>query len=86
MIRLFFAFVPFYPREGKYGVFDRKTKCFVTPIKFKLHSGWGSIVRGGARGVNGEVCESFRKSVQNFFYARTVCAETRGHGKPCPYG
>jgi hypothetical protein len=75
-IRLFFAFVPFYPREGKYGVLDRKIYYFVPQIKFKLHSGWSSIVRGEARRVNGEGCASFRKSVQNFFFwARTVCAE-----------
>jgi hypothetical protein len=76
-IRLFFAFVPFYPCEGKYGVFDRKIKCFAMQIKFKLNSGWCRIVRGTERCVNGEGCESFRKSVQNFLYARSAGAQEK---------
>jgi hypothetical protein len=64
----------FYPREGKYGVFGRRIRRFAIEIKFKLGSGWCSIVRGTETCVNGEGCESFRKSVQNFFYTRTAGA------------
>jgi hypothetical protein len=74
----------FYPREGKYGVFDRQMKRFAIEIKFKLDSGWCSIVRGRETSVNGGGCESFRKSVQNFFCRQTAAAQERGHGMPRP--
>jgi len=76
----------FYPCEGKYGVFDRRITRFAMEIKFKLGSGWCSIVRGTETSVNGDGCESFRKSVQNFFCAQAAAAQRkRGHGKPCPH-
>jgi hypothetical protein len=83
-IRLFFAFVPFYPREGKYGVLDRKIYYFVPQIKFKLHSGWSSIVRGEVRCVNGEGCASFRKSRKTFLRPNGVRRKEEGTALACP--